>query len=266
MATKAHARTASARSARASRPVKKTSSKRAVARKVESAPDNSALFTAREKKIAAIFGPLFPKGRLISPDGALVTPLAGCKLEFCLGQYAPKPDRMSWVYVTHGFSCACEQKNKSLPRTELLIQWRSRDPKVPVKVLTQTAKYILGTGHPVSAGEVLSKDQIGDCGVTEFQHWVVSAPEKSVPEKLELAPGTLRLLQLIGVTDAELQVALKVNPELADGRQVLLEALRTGGVFPVTDIQRTCLTRRRDFLRIWETAFRLVRERGKSNA
>jgi hypothetical protein len=39
-----------------------------------------------------------------------------------------------------------------------------------------------------------------------------------------------------------------------------MEALRIGGVFPVTDPKRTCLTRRRDYLRLWETAFRTVRE------
>jgi hypothetical protein len=66
---------------------------------------------------------------------------------------------------------------------------------------------------------------------------------------------------LLGISDAELEQAMKVPTELADGRKVLMEALRSGGVFPVTDPKRLCLTRRRDFRRLWENAFRTVRER-----
>jgi hypothetical protein len=40
-----------------------------------------------------------------------------------------------------------------------------------------------------------------------------------------------------------------------------MEALRMGGIYPVSDPKRLCLTRRRDFHRLWENAFRVVRER-----
>jgi hypothetical protein len=66
---------------------------------------------------------------------------------------------------------------------------------------------------------------------------------------------------LLGITEDELQMGLRVRPEIANGRQVLLEAMRSGGVYPVSDPARGCMTRRRDFHRVWETSFRTVREK-----
>jgi hypothetical protein len=106
-----------------------------------------------------------------------------------------------------------------------------------------------------------------------LQHWLACEPDPTIPAHLDIPlnphsgkkgkgeVGRLRFVLLLGISDAELQCALKVNPALADGRTVLLEALQDGGVFPVSDPERTCLTRRSDFHRLWENAFRIVRER-----
>ena len=106
---------------------------------------------------------------------------------------------------------------------------------------------------------VVSSTEIGTA-LPGLGNWIAATPDKAIPEKIEQPGGSVKMILLLGVSDAEMQVALKVNPEHANGRQVLLEALKAGGVFPVTDPKRTCLTRRRDFLRLWENAFRMVRE------
>lgn len=240
--------------ARRSHPKKKPRVIRSAAR---TTTGGSSAWSARDRKYGEIFGAIFPKGRVFSPEGVTVTTQAGARLELCLAQYAPTPERMSWVYVTHGLSQS--DKRGKTGRIELLLHSRERDAAA-ARVLTQAARYLLESGNPFSPGDVLSSAQIADAGLPGMQHWIAAAPDKPVPEKIEQPGGALRLMLLLGVSDAEMQVALKVNAELADGRRVLLEALRVGGVFPVTDPKRTCLTRRRDFHRLWECAFRTVRE------
>jgi len=239
--------------------------KQALSSPAASAAVSSAAWMARDKHYTDMFGALVPKGRVLSLDGTPVKPQLSLPPQFDVAQYGPRADRMSWVYITHGFSSTYAKKSGE-PRVELMVQWRHRDAKVPVHVLARAAQHIQRTGKSIPVGEVLTAEQIGDSGVVLFPHWIVSVPDKSIPATLKVGSESVRLMQLVGVTDAEYQVALKVNPELADARQVLLEALRGGGVYPVTDPLRTCLTRRRDFLRIWEGAFRVVRERAAKAA
>lgn len=267
MATKSgHARSAGAvKPARAAKgkarkpEAKKPRSVRSAPKSVSSSSSTSGGgFASRDRKYSEIFGAVFPKGRVFDPTGESITSAVGAQLELCCAQYAPTPDRMSWVYVTHGISTSAGAKNKDA-RYELMMHSRDRD-NAAARVLASAAKYILSSGNLLSPGDLISSSQISDPGLPGLQHWVVATPDKTVPEKLEQAGGAMRLILLLGVSDAEMQVALKVNPDLADGRRVLLEALRAGGVFPVTDPKRTCLTRRRDFHRLWECAFRAVRE------
>jgi len=253
MATKSHARTAGPAKP-AAKPAKSKGRKpepkpSRVAGSTAKIGASSNAFAARDKKYSEIFGAVFPKGRVFDSAGEAITLQAGAQLDVCFAQYAPTPERMSWVYASHGLSQKAKNKES---RLELMLHCRERDASA-VRILMNTARYMLESGNPLKPGDLLSSTQIADPGLTGLPHWIVAEPEKSIPEQLDL-------ILLLGVSDAEMQVALKVNPELADGRRVLLEALRVGGVFPVTDSKRTCLTRRRDFHRLWECAFRTVRE------
>ena len=96
-------------------------------------------------------------------------------------------------------------------------------------------------------------------GLSTLPHWIVCVSDKSTPAKLDSDSGNVHFAVLVGITEAEMQCAMRVRPELADGRKVLFEALRRGQVYPITDPDRTCMTRRRDFHRIWEAAFQHVK-------
>lgn len=223
-------------------------------------------WVARHKSYAEFFGETLPKGKVLLADGGCVTPAAASREALSFAQYPPRPGRIGWLYVTHGLSQAAMKSNRPA-RLELALHWRERDTKAPLQVLAQAAKCALDSGGPLGPGAVLSSQEMPGLRVANLQHWLACAPDPAIPAQLELSlpPKTgvrhIRFLLLLGISDAELQCALKVNPALADGRQVLLEALQSGGVFPMSDPERTCLTRRTDFHRLWENTFRAVRER-----
>jgi hypothetical protein len=125
----------------------------------------------------------------------------------------------------------------------------------------QAVQYMNETRRPIAPGMVLSGSEIPDLNVGPLEHWLACVPDRGIPEKFAHPEGSVRFVLLMGISDAEMQHALRVNPSLADGREVLFEALRQGGVYPVTDTERLCMTRRGDFHRLWENAFRTVRER-----
>jgi hypothetical protein len=228
---------------------------------------------ARHKKYTELFGPAFPKGKVLAPDGNYVTAAAATKQDLCFAQYPPRPDRIGWLYVTHGLSQACVKGDRPA-RTELAVHWRDRDTKA-LGILAEAAQSLLVDGHPMTPGAILSCQERPKLSVVNLQHWIICLPDQAVPAHLDVAlggkkakgeAGRIRFILLMGISDAELQCALKVNPSLADGRQVLLEALQTGGVFPMSDPSRTCLTRRGDFHRLWEHAFHAVRERAANGS
>jgi hypothetical protein len=211
------------------------------------------------------FGHTHPKGKVLVADGSCVTPLAAARLGLCVMQYAPRPDRMSWVYVTNGISCGGAAKSAKPPKLELIMHWKPREGGGnPSNAVLQLAEHVLANLHSFGACEIISASEKMDLSSAGYQHWLACAPDPTLPEHIE-AGGKVKLVMLLGISDAELQTAVKVKPEVADGRKVLLEALKIGGVFPVTDPGRTCLTRRRDFHRLWEQAFRTVREQSASS-
>jgi len=214
----------------------------------------SSDWSAREKKLAQIFGPTTPKGKVYAADGSLITAAAAARSGCCVMAFAPRPDRMNWIYLSHGLSAAGKHK------TELAVCWKPRESSSPALALHRMVQYA-ASGAALGPGQVISGGEAMDLASAGYQHWIVWSPEGTLPDTLDLPGGRTKILMLMGISDAELQTALKVKPELADGRKVLLEALKAGGVFPITDPGRTCLTRRRDFHRLWENAFRLVREK-----
>lgn len=221
-------------------------------------------WVARHKAYAQVFGPAFPKGQVLLADGNCLGPAAACRRDLSFAQYPPRPDRVGWTYVTHGLSQACV-KGKHPLRIELALHWRERDHMAAVGVLAQAAKCVLETGTPISPGAVLSSQEVPELGVSNLRHWLACDPDSAIPARIDHPGVRVHFVLLLGVSDAELQCALRVNPALADGRQVLLEALQSGGVFPMSDPERTCLTRRSDFHRLWEKSFQLVRERAAAN-
>ncbi|HEY3320226.1 MAG TPA: suppressor of fused domain protein [Planctomycetota bacterium] len=215
---------------------------------------------ARDRKYSEIFGVLQPRGRVFTPAGDPVTLQAGSKLGYCLAQYAPHPDHVNWICVTHGLSQVTLQRGRA-SQIELIVNWHQPESAPALAVLSAAAQMMLSSGKPLTPGELITltvPDQ-GPCP----KHWLVAKPDESVPHKLDAGGGPFHMLLLMGISDAEMEFATKVNPELADGRRVLLEALRAGGVYPVSDPLRLCLTRRRDFNRLWENAFRMICEEGK---
>lgn len=214
----------------------------------------------REKKYGELFGPSLPKGKGLNAQGELIQAAEFAAQGWSILQFPPRPGRLSWIYATHGLS-TCSAKGKERPtRMELVIHWRDKDT-MPLKVLAAAAKYILESGNALAPGHIITADDGIDANVDLVRHCLAFDPEPGIPRHVELPSGVIQPLVLLGISDAELEFAMKVRPELADGRLVLMEALRSGGVFPVTDPKRQCLTRRRDFLRLWENAFRQVRER-----
>ncbi|MGD0090925.1 MAG: suppressor of fused domain protein [Planctomycetota bacterium] len=217
-------------------------------------------WAARNKAYAQVFGPAFPKDKVLLADGSLVAPAAASREQLCFIQYPPRPDRLGWIYVTHGLSQACVKSNRP-SRIELALHWRERDNKAAVGVLAQVAKYMLETGVPLRSGAVLSSEEVPGLGIVNLRHWLACDPDEAMPAELEQPGGRIRFLLLLGISDAEMQCMLKVPQALADGRQVLLHALQNAGVFPMSDPDRTCLTRRTDFHRLWEKAFQTMREK-----
>ncbi len=214
----------------------------------------------REKKYTELFGPSLPKGRGLNPQGEAITPEEFAAQGLSVMQFPPRTGRLSWIYSTHGLSTVRAQGKDRSTRTELVMHWREKD-NAALQVLSDAAKYMLKTGHLLAPGEIVSEADGVPGNAAMLKHFLAFDPAPVMPRALDMPGGDVRTIVLLGISDAELEYAAKVRPELADGRIVLMEALRAGGVFPVTDPKRQCLTRRRDFLRIWETAFRGVRER-----
>jgi len=203
-------------------------------------------------------GPTFPSGKVLNADGVAVAPTSG---EIQVMQVAPRPDRMSWIYTTVGIAATPAAKHSKPYHLELSAHWKVRDPKSAARILTTIAKHTLDNGIRLNAGDVVTSDATMDLRVDGIQHWLVCPPDRSTPSPVKVAGGNVQILVLLGITEDELQMGLRVRPEIANGRQVLLEAMRTGGVYPVSDPARGCMTRRRDFHRVWEGAFRSVREK-----
>jgi hypothetical protein len=258
MATK----TASARLGRSIKKPSKPVAKSKVAGKTPATAAKAwlAQWAAREQQYSDIFGTPAPKGKALSLEGECITAKAAAQQGICIMQYAPRSERMSWLYVTQGLSLSAIKPVAKQAPVELALHWKVRDSEVTAKVLSQLAHYVLEVKRALTPGEIISADDRMNFKTAGFQHWLTCPADKVIAAQAQACKSTVNFLVLIGITDAEMQYALKVNPELADGRKVLTEALLGGGVFPVTDADRTCLTRRRDFNRIWETAFRTVRE------
>jgi hypothetical protein len=225
-----------------------------------SAKAKPSAWYVREKKLTEVFGPFVGKCAVAAAELNSEAASAAARLGLSVLQYGPKSDRMSWISVTHGLSMPSVHKGAS-SRFELILHWRQKDSKLPVRVLSQAAAHVLDNSAPLTPGELIisGEGSARSFGLSTLPHWIVCVSDKSTPAKLESDSGDVHFAVLVGITEGEMQCAMKVRSELADGRKVLFEALRLGQVYPVTDPDRTCMTRRRDFHRIWEAAFQHVK-------
>ena len=219
----------------------------------EAAAWSENAWSEREKAYTKLFGSLQPKGKVLTGEGEFVTPRMGVGLGLCVMQFGPRADCMSWIYATHGLNR--HPKSKGI---ELFVHWKRKDPKASAAILCEASRQILESGDAPQLGQLIS---IGESNKTQLAHWIICSSTHGD----SVSRDGLKLLLLLGITDAEYQCALKVRSDLADGRKVLSEALRAGGIFPVTDPARGCMTRRRDFNRIWEKSFHAARKQPKGN-
>ena len=213
----------------------------------------------REQKFAEVFGPVFPKGRALGAEGETLTPDQLAERGWSIMQFAPKAGRLSWLYVTNGLSALKSNATGKPTRIELVLHWRDRD-LAPLRLLAEAVRAVVEGAVPATPGHLLSSSEGLNLEIELIRH-CVTLDVDPLAGGIDLPGGTVTPLLLLGISDAEHELALKVRPELADGRHVLMEALRMGGIYPVSDPKRLCLTRRRDFHRLWENAFRAVRER-----
>lgn len=252
-----------AKPARAKAPAKKAAktskpAKPAAKKSAEKKPSGGVART-REKKFAELFGPASPKGKGLNAEGEPMTPAEVAERGWTLLQFPPPEGRMSWIYATHGLSTMKPKGSDKPTRIELVIHWREQNT-LPLRLLGEAARHILETGNVPAPGQILSAQDGFSMNVDLARHCITieALPDQ---QRIEIPGASFTPLVLIGISDAELDIASRVRAEHADGRLVLTEALRLGGIVPVTDIKRQCLTRRRDFNKIWETAFRTVREK-----
>ena len=245
--------------------VKKAAPKKPLAAKpaapVKRAIVVSATAKHREKKFNEFFGPAQPRGKGLNVLGEPITADEFEAQGWCIMQFPPPAGRMSWIYATHGLSTS-KLKNSGEPaRVELVMHWREKHT-LPLQLLSDVAKYILETGNGPAPGHIITAEDAISTSIDLARHCVALDAAPMLPPRIEIPGGHgFTPLVLLGISDAELEYAMKVPAQLADGKQVLMEALRQGGVYPVTDPKRLSLTRRRDFNKVWETAFRTIRER-----
>lgn len=243
-------------------PPKKIAAKKAAAKKADAAPKAgpSGTAKAREKKLVELFGPSLPKGKGVNAAGETMSPTEVAEQGWCLMQFPPPEGRMSWIYTTHGLSTARAKGSDKPTRVELVVYWREKHT-LPLQLLNDVARYILETGNVPEAGQLITAEDAAITVATDLARHCVTGEALGPGKRVEVPGGSFTPIVLLGISDAELEFASRVRPDIADGKQVLIEALRIGGVFPVTDPKRLCLTRRRDFNKVWEAAFRTVRER-----
>jgi hypothetical protein len=218
-----------------------------------------SIWEARERKFTELFGPSQPKDKALSAEGESISPREAQECGWCVLQFPPRLARMNWIYATHGLSQMPLAARHGVAGVELLIYWRQRD-KTPARILAQAARALLSSAAAFEPGHIVPVEAaLPAPGV--FKQCVACQPDETIPARIAFPGGSLNPLMLISITDTEMDFAQKVNPELAHGGHVLLEALTTGGVFPISDPNRMCMSRRRDFHRLWENAFRIVREK-----
>lgn len=157
-------------------------------------------------------------------------------------EFGPSPTRSTWVYVTSGTSNPWEQEPSEYNHdansgigTELVLE-----------VLAQ-ADWAVGCLHKLLAYNILlAHGRFGDAGPLDYGarvplggaingdagcqlRFVFIAEPRSFPSSFQLDSGRVDLLQIVGITEAERDLAK------AEGSEALLALLEKLGTNQVTD-------------------------------
>jgi hypothetical protein len=140
-----------------------------------SAKTKPSAWYAREKKLTEAFGQLVGKCAVAAAELNSEAASAAARLGLSVLQYGPKSDRMSWISVTHGLSMPSVHKGPQSSRFELVLHWRQKDSKLPVRVLSQAAAYVLDNSAPLTPGELIisGEGSARSFGLSTLPHWIV---------------------------------------------------------------------------------------------
>lgn len=216
----------------------------------------AAHIKARELALEAVFGATEPPDTLLAPDDeelAEAWPGGG------FHRYAPRGERTSWLFVSHGLSQPFEESDVDAVQDdpealsglglEYVIASPEGDAEWPLDLLFGLVRHVLldDDAPLLEPGRLLAcKTPIGDRGA--LRHVLATlSPEYEID--LLLPAGHCLLVHLVGVTDGEAARA-SAEPDLL-GSLVLERVLYAYGVGGVTDPDRACLTTREDFAEIW---------------
>ena len=174
-----------------------------------------------------IYSPVDPKQVAIGGE-ALVLSGAG------VFEVPPSDERTYWTYITSGLSNPFEDKPEEFSGFGFELLIRSPEQSFwAIHFLFNLMGYVFetgnlfGMGHRIPLNGPISKDTDSQLNTVLF--W---SPE-GLPSSFTLKSGNFELLDIIGITEAEYQYALKNSSE--DLFNLLKEKLPC---FPLTDITR----------------------------
>lgn len=210
---------------------------------------------ARELALEAVFGATEPPDTVLAPDDEEVArawPAGG------FHRYAPRGERTSWLYVTHGLSQPFEERDVHALRDDpdalsgLGLEYVvacADDAAWPLELLLGLVRQVLLD----DAATLLEPGRLRAChspigGRGALRHVLATlSPEYELD--LLLPAGHCVLVHLVGVTDGEATRA-QAEPDIL-GSLVLERVLYAFGVGGLTDPDRECLTTREDFDAVW---------------
>lgn len=200
----------------------------------------------------ALFGPMsrgiFPMNAKLFQEQFGRTQIDPTWLMMGVFEYAPTPDRASWLYVTSGYSNPWKQKPSryeadgvSGSGLEYVLATTEQAEWPIIRLQTALALTLL-----VSAGHYPDKKTLGmhdyiplgfglngdpDCVLRSL----LVAPAEQVPDGFSLSSGKVRLAGLTAVSDAELAYGRTA------GAEALIDRLRAAGHHPVNDPRRASI-------------------------
>jgi hypothetical protein len=160
-------------------------------------------------------------------------------------EFAPSPQRATWLYATSGTSnpweqepCEYQPNQFSGIGTELVLEVPAQSEWAISCVQKLLAYNILlahgrfGEAEPLDYGSrvPLGGPINGDPG--SCIRFIVVAKPRNFPASFQLASGRVDLLQLVGVSESERELAK------AEGNDALIDLLVQRARFPLTDPER----------------------------
>jgi hypothetical protein len=160
----------------------------------------------------------------------------------------PTEGRRSWLYVSSGLSNAWEDDEPqpagpSGLGMEFVLQVPERSPWALERMAHVIAfQTLIAYGHYPGRDLLAFHDRIplrsSIDGASSELTWLTIGPSDGLPADFQLPTGSVELLTIVGITEWEAAHAQ------AHGGGVLLDILREGDAYPVTDPRRSSLVAR----------------------